>query len=136
MILVSQDEIDAGSVIRSVESPKAGAIATFDGRVRNHSRGKPVKHLYYEAYPEMAISELSTIRNSAFGKWPLEKVAIVHRLGKLEIGETSVFIAVSSSHRSDAFDACRYIIDTLKKSVPIWKKEYFEDGEEWVEDSC
>ena len=133
MILVSQAEIDASSVMRAVESPMAGAIATFDGRVRNHSRGKPVKHLYYEAYTEMAITELSAIRNSALGKWPLEKVAIVHRLGRLEIGETSVFIAVSSAHRSDAFAACRYIIDALKESAPIWKKEYFTDGEEWVE---
>ncbi len=133
MILVTQNRIDIDSVIQAVESPKTGAVVTFDGRVRNHSRGKPVKHLYYEAYTEMALTELSAIRESALRRWPLEKVAIVHRLGQLKIGETSVFIAVSSAHRADAFSACQYLIDTLKESVPIWKKEYFEDGEEWVE---
>ena len=133
MILVTQNRIDIDSVIQAVESPEAGAVVTFDGRVRNHSRGKRVKHLYYEAYTEMALTELSAIRESALRKWPLEKVAIAHRLGRLKIGETSVFIAVSSAHRADAFSACQYLIDTLKESVPIWKKEYFEDGEEWVE---
>lgn len=133
MILVTQDPIGIDSVIQAVESPKAGAVATFEGRVRSYSRGKRVKHLYYEAYTEMAITELTAIRESALRKWPLEKVAIVHRLGRLDIGETSVFIAVSSAHRADAFAACEYLIDTLKQSVPIWKKEYFEDGEEWVE---
>ncbi len=133
MILVTQNRIDIDSVIQAVESPKTGAVVTFDGRVRNHSRGKPVKHLYYEAFTEMALTELSASRESALRKWPLEKVAIVHRLGRLKIGETSVFIAVSSAHRADAFSACHYLIDTLKESVPIWKKEYFEDGEEWEE---
>ncbi|HUV13336.1 MAG TPA: molybdenum cofactor biosynthesis protein MoaE [Acidobacteriota bacterium] len=133
MILITQERIDIDSVIQAVQSPKAGAITTFDGRVRNHSRGKRVKHLYYEAYTEMALTELTSIRESALKKWPLDKVAIVHRLGQLEIGETSVFIAVSSAHRADAFAACQYVIDTLKESVPIWKKEFFEDGEEWVE---
>ena len=133
MILVTKDPIEIDSVIQAVESPRAGALVTFDGRVRNHSRSKRVKHLYYEAYTEMALTELSAIRDSALGKWPLEEVAIVHRLGRLDIGETSVFIAVSSAHRADAFAACQYLIDTLKKSVPIWKKEFFEDGGEWVD---
>jgi molybdopterin synthase catalytic subunit len=133
MILVTKDQIEIDSVIQAVESPRAGALVTFDGRVRNHSRSKRVKHLYYEAYTEMALTELSAIRDSALGKWPLEEVAIVHRLGRLDIGETSVFIAVSSAHRADAFAACQYLIDTLKESVPIWKKEFFEDGGEWVD---
>jgi len=133
MILVTKDPIEIDSVLQAVESPRAGALVTFDGRVRNHSRSKRVKHLYYEAYTEMALTELSAIRDSALGTWPLEEVAIVHRLGRLDIGETSVFIAVSSAHRADAFAACQYLIDTLKESVPIWKKEFFEDGDEWVD---
>ena len=133
MILVTKDPIEIDSVLQAVESPRAGALVTFDGRVRNHSRSKRVKHLYYEAYTEMALTELSAIRDSALGKWPLEEVAIVHRLGRLDIGETSVFIAVSSAHRADAFAACQFLIDTLKESVPIWKKEFFEDGDEWVD---
>ena len=133
MILVTKDPIEIDSVLQAVESPRAGALVTFDGRVRNHSRSKRVKHLYYEAYTEMALTELSAIRDSALGKWPLEEVAIVHRLGRLDIGETSVFIAVSSAHRANAFAACQYLIDTLKESVPIWKKEFFEDGDEWVD---
>lgn len=133
MILVSQDPIDIASILREVESDETGAVVTFDGRVRNHSRGRRVARLHYEAYTEMAVKELAVIRESAFDKWPIKKVAIVHRLGRLEIGESSVFIAVASAHRADAFAACRYIIDTIKETVPIWKKEVFGDGEEWVE---
>jgi molybdopterin synthase catalytic subunit len=125
--------IDPDQVVRTVASPKAGAVVTFDGIVRDHARGKSVTHLFYEAYPEMAKTEMAKIREQALERWPLQGLAIVHRTGRLEIGESSVFIAVASAHRADAFEACRFAIDTLKTSVPIWKQEHYEDGEVWIE---
>jgi len=133
MIRIVETEICQSEIVRQVSSKGAGAVVTFDGTVRDNARGKEVTHLFYEAYPEMAIKELAKIRTQALEKWPLEQVAIVHRVGKMEIGESSVFIAVSSPHRADAFDACRFIIDELKTSVPIWKKEHYQDGEVWIE---
>lgn len=133
MISLTREPIDTEAVLRSVQHPEAGAVVSFDGRVRNHSKGRQVTHLYYEAYPEMAEKELAKILTTAFSRWSLQTVNIVHRMGRLEIGDSSVFIAVSSAHRAEAFAACRFIIDSLKESVPIWKKEYFEDGEVWVE---
>ena len=116
-----------------VLSPNAGAVVTFDGTVRNNARGKAVTHLFYEAYEEMAVKELESIREAALRRWPLQQLAIVHRTGRLEIGDSSVFIAVSSAHRGDAFSACRFVIDSLKQRAPIWKKEFYADGEVWVE---
>ena len=133
MIRIVEEAIDREEVIESVSSPGAGAVVTFDGTVRDNARGKEVTHLFYEAHPEMAVKEMEKIRSRAGDKWPLEAVSIVHRIGRMEIGESSVFIAVSSPHRKDAFDACRFIIDTLKTTVPIWKKEHYRDGEVWVE---
>ena len=133
MIDLVTTPIDQEDVVRNVASPRAGAVVTFDGVVRDHARGKSVTHLFYEAYPEMAKTEMARIREQALEKWPLQEMAIVHRTGRLEIGESSVFIAVASAHRADAFEACRFAIDTLKTSVPIWKKEHYEDGEVWIE---
>ncbi len=133
MIRLIRDPIFAPEILKSVGSDRAGALVTFDGRVRNHSQGRGVLYLYYEAYPEMALRELEKIVGEARRRWELEGVAVTHRLGRLEIGESSVFVAVSSPHRGEAFEACRFVIDTLKSTVPIWKKEYFEDGEVWVE---
>ena len=121
-------------IIRRVASPAAGAIVTFDGVVRDHACGKRVTHLYYEAYPGMAAKELEKLRQQTLQRFSVQQVAVVHRIGRMEIGESSVFIAVSSSHRADAFEACRYLIDRLKTSVPIWKKEFYEDGEVWIEE--
>ena len=104
----------------------------FIGTVRNSTKGKPVVRLEFEAYESMAIKEMEKIAAQAFAKWPVQKVAIHHRIGVLHIGEIPVVVAVSATHRDAAFDACRYIIDTLKLTVPIWKKELFEDGEVWV----
>ncbi len=104
----------------------------FIGTVRNATKGKPVLKLDFEAYEPMAISEMQKIANQAFEKWPVQKVLIHHRTGGLLVGEVPVIIAVSAAHRDAAFDACRYIIDTLKQTVPIWKKEAFEDGDVWV----
>lgn len=133
MIRLVETAIDPTSVIESVRTPKAGAVVTFDGRVRESSQGRNVTHLIYESYGSMALQELKKLEAEARARWPLEAVAIVHRLGRLEIEETSVFIAVSSAHRADAFAACRYLIDSIKRTVPIWKKEHFEDGSVWVE---
>ncbi len=133
MIELTEQAIDQEEVLAAVASDAAGAVVTFDGRVRNHSAGKSVTHLYYEAHPPVALEVMRAIRREALERWPLEGVAIVHRIGRLEVGDSSVFIAVSSAHRAPAFDASRYIIDTLKQKVPIWKKEFSPDGESWVE---
>jgi len=113
-------------------SPESGGIDIFIGTVRNATKGKNVVRLEFEAYEPMAIAEMQKIANQAFENWPVQKILIHHRTGTLDIGEIPVIIAVSAAHRAAAFDACRYIIDTLKQTVPIWKKEAFEDGEVWV----
>lgn len=132
MVRLSHKEIDIQEVIDSVSSEDAGAIDVFIGTVRNKTKGKRVLHLEFEAYESMAISELEKIRKEADEKWPILKMSIVHAIGKLEIGQVPVVIAVSTPHRKDSFEACQFVIDTLKESVPIWKKEIFEDGGVWV----
>jgi molybdopterin synthase catalytic subunit len=133
LILLVDKMIDAEALIRHVRSGGDGAIVTFDGCVRNQSHGRRTLYLDYEAYESMALAKMREIAAEAHTKFPIDRVAIAHRLGRLEIGETSVFIAVSAPHRGAAFDACRHIIDTLKRSVPVWKKEYFEDGAVWAD---
>ncbi|HTQ59379.1 MAG TPA: molybdenum cofactor biosynthesis protein MoaE [Candidatus Solibacter sp.] len=128
-----RDPIDQDALIRYVRAAEDGAVVTFDGCVRNHSHGRATLYLDYEAYEAMALAKLREIAEQIHEKFPIHLVAIAHRLGRLEIGETSVFIAVSSAHRPAAFDACRYAIDTLKRTVPIWKKEYFKDGAVWAD---
>jgi molybdopterin synthase catalytic subunit len=113
-------------------SPDSGGIDVFIGTVRNATKGKPVIRLEFEAYEPMALAEMEKIAKHAQEKWRVQKVLIHHRVGVLEVGEVPVIIAVSAAHRAAAFDACRFIIDTLKQTVPIWKKEIFEDGEVWV----
>ena len=115
-----------------VSDPSVGGIDIFVGTVRNRTKGKEVLRLEFEAYGSMAIREMQKIADSAREKWELIGIAIHHRTGILDVGEIPVIIAVSSAHRAAAFEACRYIIDTLKETVPIWKKEYFADGEVWV----
>ncbi len=117
----------------SLKAPEDGALVVFDGFVRNNFRGKKTLYLEYEAYEAMAYAKMREIGSQIREKFAVHRVAIVHRLGRLEIGETSVWIGVSSPHRSAAFDACRFAIDTLKRSVPIWKKEYFVGGAVWAE---
>jgi molybdopterin synthase catalytic subunit len=125
--------IDMPALIRHVRAPEDGAIVTFDGFVRDQSHNRPTLYLDYEAYESMALTKMREIVAQLYEKYKIHRVAIVHRLGRLEIGETSVFIAVSAPHRAAAFDACRFAIDTLKRIVPIWKKEYFEDGAVWAD---
>ncbi|MDB5128746.1 molybdenum cofactor biosynthesis protein MoaE [Mucilaginibacter sp.] len=115
-----------------IMSPDSGGIDVFIGTVRNVTKGRAVLKLEFEAYNKMAINEIKKITKQAFEKWPVQKVLVHHRTGTLQIGEIPVIIAVSAAHRAAAFDACRYIIDSLKQTVPIWKKEFFEDGEVWV----
>ncbi|MDB4919205.1 MAG: moaE1 [Mucilaginibacter sp.] len=131
-IEIFSSPLNIQSAIDWVMSPESGGIDVFIGTVRNATKGKRVIKLEFEAYEPMAIAEMEKIAKQAFEKWPVQKVLIHHRTGVLEVGEVPVVIAVSAAHRAAAFDACRYIIDTLKQTVPIWKKEIFEDGEVWV----
>lgn len=115
-----------------MRSASCGAINTFVGTVRNQTKGKTVLYLDFEAYEPMALKEMHKIADQAIERWPIEHISFVHRVGKLEIGDEAVFIAVSTPHRKASFEACQFCIDTLKETVPIWKKEVFEDGEVWV----
>jgi len=128
-----REPIDIAALARHVRAPEDGATVTFDGFVRHQSHNRPTLYLDYEAYESMALAKMREICAQLHEKYRIHRVAMVHRLGRLEIGETSVFIAVSAPHRAAAFDACRFAIDTLKRTVPIWKKEYFEDGAVWAD---
>jgi MoaE-MoaD fusion protein len=131
-IALLREPIDAAAIVAAIKQGSDGAVAVFDGIVRDKSRGRRTLCLVYEAYEEMALRQMKALARDAIALHCVREVAIVHRLGRLEVGETSVFIAVASAHRAQAFDACRWLIDTLKKTVPIWKKEYFEDGAVWA----
>src|SRR6266478_1121139 len=120
-----REPIDMAALARQVRAPEDGAVVTFDGFVRNESHDRATLYLGYEAYESMALAKMREIGTQLHEKYRVHRVAMVHRIGRLEIGETSVFIAVSAPHRAAAFDACRFAIDTLKRTVPIWKKEYF-----------
>ena len=130
---IVREAIDARAIRLSLEHPEDGAVAVFEGVVRNHSRGRKTLYLDYEAYETMALNEMEKLSQAALEHFKIRDVRMVHRLGRLEIGEASILIAVASAHRAAAFDACRWLIDTLKKTVPIWKKEYFEDGAVWAD---
>lgn len=123
--------IEADRLVTEVKDASDGAVVVFDGIVRNQTKGRATLYLDYEGYEEMAIKQLNLLAQQALEKFPVRHVTIVHRLGKMEITESSVLIVVASAHRGAAFDACRWIIDTLKTTVPIWKKEFFADGAEW-----
>jgi molybdopterin synthase catalytic subunit len=127
------DDDAVNSLLHGLDDPGTGGIVTFLGVVRDNARGKRVRYLEYDAYPEMAEQEMARIAAEVERRWHTEHVALVHRIGRLEIGECSVVVIVACPHRGEAFEACRFAIDTLKATVPIWKKEIAEDGEEWVE---
>jgi len=120
-------------LVKQLRRPEDGAVVVFDGIVRNHSQGRETLYLEYEGYEPMALKKRKEIEETARNRWSVNRIGIVHRLGRLEIGDASVVIVVTSAHRKEAFQACQYVIDTLKKTVPIWKKEFFADGEIWVE---
>ena len=133
MFKITSDEIELGDVIRAVEAGDAGAIVHFLGVVRNNTEGREVSYLEYEAYPPMAEKKMAEIAEEIHEKWGLDRVAMIHRVGRLEIGEVSVAVAVASPHRKEAFEACHYAMNRLKQIVPIWKREVWADGEEeWV----
>jgi molybdopterin synthase catalytic subunit len=132
MFRLTRQPIRLQELIDSVATPEAGAIATFIGTTRNNNEGRRVIALDYDAYEEMAEAELARLGAEAQKRWPIERIAIVHRLGPVQIGEASVAITVSAGHRQPAFEACRFAIEEIKKTVPIWKKEVFEGGEVWI----
>jgi molybdopterin synthase catalytic subunit len=130
---IVREPIRAAVIVAALKAPADGAVVVFDGIVRNNSIGRETLYLEYEAYEPMALKKMRAICEQAHARFTIDRVAIVHRLGKLDIGETSVLIAVSSPHRDAAFDASRFAIEALKHTVPIWKKEFFRDGAVWVE---
>jgi molybdopterin synthase catalytic subunit len=130
---LTREPIDTPGLVKRLLRNQDGAVVAFEGVVRDHSLGKTVLYLEYEGYEPMALKMLAEIGEEVHAKWPIDAIGIIHRLGHLDIGETSVAIVVTSAHRRPAFEACHYAIDRLKKIVPIWKREYFEDGAIWVE---
>ena len=132
MFEVAAGRIDITRVARAVRDPRAGAVVTFVGTTRNENAGRRVTRLEYEAFGAMAKREMRRLAVEARGKWPLRKIAMVHRTGVVPVGEASVAIAVSAGHRGEAFAACHWLIDRLKELVPIWKKEHFRGGEIWI----
>ena len=132
VIALTRDVIDTEKLVASAKHEEDGAVVVFDGIVRNNSRGRRTLYLDYEAYEEMALKQMNALAGQALSRFAIRHVTIVHRLGHLEIGESSVLVIVASAHRGAAFDACRWVIDTLKQTVPIWKKETFVDGAVWA----
>ena len=130
---IVREKIDSVQVATTIKQREDGAVATFDGIVRNNSRGRRTLYLDYTSYEPMALQQMEQLAREALSRFEIRDVRMVHRLGRLEIGESSVYIAVASAHRAAAFEACRWLIDSLKKTVPIWKKEHFEDGAVWAD---
>lgn len=131
-VQISETTLNTAEIISLVEDPNAGSVNVFVGTVRNKTKGKEVVQLEFEAYESMALKEMNKIADQVMEKWPVLKIAIYHRVGTLSISDVPVVIAVSTPHRAQGFEACQYVIDTLKETVPIWKKEIFVDGEQWV----
>ncbi len=130
---IVRSKIDTQGVLAGLKRGEDGAAVVFEGVVRNQTRGRRTLYLDYEAYEEMALQQMEALAGKSLQQFQIRDVALVHRLGRLDIGETSVLVVVASAHRAVAFDACRWLIDTLKRTVPIWKKEYFEDGAVWAD---
>lgn len=132
-VAITREKIEVQRIVEGIRQPADGACCVFEGIVRNNSRGRRALFLDYEAYEPMALREMESLVAESRQKFQIREAVIVHRLGRLHIGETSVLVAVASAHRAAAFEACRWLIDSLKKRVPIWKKEYFEDGAIWAD---
>ena len=131
--LVTQEPLDPQGLVKLVRGDESGAVALFYGVVRNHSQGRRVLYLEYDAYPSMAVKKMRQVAEEARSRWSITDMAISHRTGRLEIGETSLLVAVSAPHRREAFEACHFAVDRIKEIVPVWKKEVWEDGQGWVE---
>lgn len=129
---ISSEPLDTATCIEKATDAECGGVVVFIGTVRNKTKERKVIRLEYECYESMALKEMKKIANNAIGLWKIKNVLIHHRTGILHIGDSAVVIVVNAPHREAAFDACRYAIDTLKNTVPIWKKEVYDDGEEWV----
>ncbi|MFQ5514655.1 MAG: molybdenum cofactor biosynthesis protein MoaE [Myxococcota bacterium] len=134
-VRVRAEPLSLNALLHEVQAAECGGVVTFTGVVRSRSRGQDIDHLEYEAYEPMAERELESIVEQVRGRWPEVRIALAHRVGRLAIGDAAVMIAVAAPHRVEAFEACRFAIDTLKRSVPIWKKEFSEDGACWIEEN-
>jgi molybdopterin synthase catalytic subunit len=132
MFRIVDRPVDLPALARAVRDPKAGAVVTFVGTTRNENAGRSVRRLEYEAFASMAVKEMRSLATQAKKRWPVRKIAMVHRIGVVPVGEASVAIAVSAGHRGEAFEACHWLIDRLKEIVPIWKKEHYRGGEVWI----
>ena len=132
-VAILDHALPTAEVLAQIRSGPDGAVCTFEGIVRNHTRDRPTLYLDYEAYRDMALAQMQQLASEALTRFPIRDVALLHRLGRIEIGETSVLVVVASAHRGPAFEACRWLIDTLKRQVPIWKKETFADGAVWAD---
>ena len=133
MFLITGEPLDSQRITREVSDGSAGAVVLFHGVVRNNNLGRRVEYLEYDAYPPLAERMLAEIADEVRARWEVTGVAIHHRTGRLEIGEASLLVAISSAHRAEAFDACHYCVDRVKQVVPVWKKEVWEGGESWIE---
>ena len=133
MFGIQSEPLDPEPLVQAVRRDDAGAIALFYGIVRNENLGRSVQYLEYDAYPEMALKKMREVADEVRAKFPVAAVGVLHRIGRLEIGETSLLVAVSSGHRKEAFEACHYAVDRIKQIVPVWKKEVLSDGSEWIE---
>ena len=133
IVSLTRECIDRDALVAALQQPGDGAIVVFDGIVRDNTRGRKTLYLDYEAYEEMALSQMQKLAEEAGERFAIDRVGMMHRLGRLEIGESSIVIVVTSPHRAAAFDACRWLIDTLKRTVPVWKKEHFADGAVWTD---
>ena len=131
-ILITEEPLDAASVTALVKSPANGGVVTFEGTTRDETGGRTVMRLEYEAYTEMAEKTFQQIFNEVQERWSITDVAVAHRIGRLELGEASLIVAVAAPHRAEAFNIAMYVVDRIKEIVPIWKKEFFEDGSVWV----
>ena len=131
IVALTRERIDRNALVAALQQPGDGAVVVFDGIVRDNTRGRKTLYLDYEAYEEMAVNQMQKLAREAGERFAIDHVGVVHRLGRLEIGESSIVIVVTSAHRAAAFDACRWLIDTLKRTVPVWKKEHFADGAVW-----
>ena len=134
LVAIREEALDPSAIAGRVRSDHDGALVVFEGVVRSQSRGKQVRALVYEAYGSMAQRQMEQLGEEARRRWPISELAIVHRTGTLQVGEVSVVIAVAAPHRGNAFDACEWLIDELKRTVPIWKKEIYTEGEAWIDD--
>jgi molybdopterin synthase catalytic subunit len=132
LVELVSEKISVDRLLSQLEDHSTGAVVLFLGRVRDQAEGRKVTEMDYEAYPDMALKKMAEIENQVCERWPVRKIVMIHRTGRLQLGEISVAIAVASAHRKEAFEACHFAIDRLKETVPIWKKEYCKDAEHWV----